>query len=71
MILKGRRDTYIDHISVLKSKNVRRLVTVRSIRESLRKSLTNVTRLLLSPDLGADLGEPICSSSSHQMIDGA
>lgn len=61
----------MDHISVLKSRNVRRLVTVRSIRESLRKSLTIVMRLLLSPALGAGLGEPICSSSSHQMMDGA
>lgn len=63
--------TYFVYMRVLRSRNVRRLVTVRSIRDSLRKSLAIVTRLLLSPVFGAGLGVPICSSSNHQMIDGA
>ena len=71
MVVDKWRRTYMEYMSVFSSRNVRRLVIVKSILDSLTNSLAAVMRLLGFPTFRDGFGEPVCSLSSHQMIDGA
>ncbi len=63
-------ETYMVYMSMLRERNVRRLERVKIIRGPLRKFLIRL-RISVPLPVFEDLLRPSCSSSSHQMIDGA
>jgi hypothetical protein len=63
--------SYMEYIAAFRTMNVNKLEKVRIIRDLLQNDFAKVKRLDIGVVLASGLFGLICSSSSHQMMDGA